>query len=201
MAVRYNVDRKTTSKVFILLLFFGWPGATGLSFLQHPEFYQDFSFDGKGHLTWFGSVISGAGVLILYLKLNETSIKKILNLLAPPVALAYGIGRIGCFSSQDGCFGIPCNPVNGNLLCYETAHGYYLNTPLLESSISFLILFVLCILPYKLRSAFFLMLHGSARLGIEFLRVNPVIYGNLSFAQIFSVMLVLTGLIMFIRRD
>ena len=201
MAVRYNVERKATSKVFIILLFFGWLGSTSLSFLQFPEFYQSFSFNGKGHLTWFGSVISGTVALIIYFQFSKTPMKEILNLLAPSVALAYGIGRIGCFSIQDGCFGVPCNPENGNVLCYETERGYYLNTPLLESSISFFIFIVLCLMPYKFRAALFLIAHGSARLGVEFIRVNPALYAGLSFAQIFSVILILAGLIMFFRRD
>ena len=201
MAVRYNVDRNTTSKVFIILLIFGWLGSTSLSFLQFPEFYQSLSLDGNDHLTWFGSVISGTVALIIYLKLSKTPMKKILNLLAPSVALAYGVGRIGCFSIQDGCFGLPCNPENGNVLCYETERGHYLNTPLLESSISFFIFIVLCIMPYKFRAALFLIAHGSARLGVEFIRINPIVYANLSFAQIFSVILILAGLIMFFRRD
>ena len=35
-----------------------------------------------------------------------------LDLCAPAAAIGYGIGRIGCFLSGDGCYGIPIQPVH-----------------------------------------------------------------------------------------
>jgi phosphatidylglycerol---prolipoprotein diacylglyceryl transferase len=195
------INRRTTSKVFLILLFFGWLGATRLSFLQFPTFYQNFSLDTRGHLTWFGAVLGGFLALFIYLKRIKKPIKKILDLTTPSVSLAYGIGRIGCFTSEDGCFGIPCNPELNIIFCYETSRGHYLNTPIIESSISIVTFLILCFTPFKLRASTFFILHGITRFIIEFYRVNPLVYLNLTFSQIFSVFLIFAGIILYFQKD
>ncbi len=64
---------------------------------------QIFSFSG---LSFFGGLIVGGGTLIYYA--NKHGIKPIhlLDTGAPAVALGYGLGRIGCQLSGDGCWGV-----------------------------------------------------------------------------------------------
>ena len=62
------------------------------------------SFSG---LSYFGGLVVGIFTVLWYA--NKNSIKPVymLDAAAPGLALAYGVGRIGCQVSGDGCWGIP----------------------------------------------------------------------------------------------
>jgi len=57
------------------------------------------NFDGG--LMFFGGLIGGITASWLYLKLNRLNFKEVADLAAPAIALAIGIGRIGCFLIND----------------------------------------------------------------------------------------------------
>lgn len=65
-----------------------------------------FSFSG---LTFLGGLIVGVATVIYYTSKNNIPAMYALDSAAPALALAYGVGRIGCQVSGDGCWGVP-NP-------------------------------------------------------------------------------------------
>jgi len=71
------------------------------TFLQHP--IQDLlSFSG---LTFYGGIISGFTAGVFYVKKHNINFLQSIDAFAPSAALAYGVGRIGCHVSGDGCWG------------------------------------------------------------------------------------------------
>lgn len=95
--------------ITIMAALFGLLGAKLFDNLEHPkEFMADplgslFSFSG---LTFYGSLIFGAGYVIWYCRKHKISIPVMADSIAPALILAYAIGRIGCQLSGDGDWGI-----------------------------------------------------------------------------------------------
>ena len=116
-----------------------------------------------------------------------------LDLAAPAAAIGYGIGRIGCFLSGDGCYGIPTKLPwgmsfpNGIEPTLVRVHP----TPLYELAAGLLIgrwLWWRGGKPYRTGAIVgeYLVLTGVARFLVEFVRRNPKILWGLSNAQLAS---------------
>ena len=58
---------------------------------------------------WYGGLILGISALVFQGWWARIGGLRTLDLAAPAAAIGYGIGRIGCFLSGDGCYGIPTN--------------------------------------------------------------------------------------------
>src|ERR1039457_6467799 len=61
---------------------------------------------------WFGGLVFGISALIFQGWWAKIGGLRTLDLAASAAAIGYGIGRIGCFLSGDGCYGIPIKPVH-----------------------------------------------------------------------------------------
>ncbi|MFN8254592.1 MAG: prolipoprotein diacylglyceryl transferase family protein [Bacteroidales bacterium] len=98
--------------ILIVAAIFGLLGAKIFHNLENfDEFIADplgslFSFSG---LTFLGGLIIGVGAVLFYASKNNIQSLFLLDAAAPALALAYGVGRLGCQISGDGCWGIP-NP-------------------------------------------------------------------------------------------
>ena len=54
---------------------------------------------------WFGGLLFGISALVFQGWWAKIGGLRTLDLAAPAAAIGYGIGRIGCFLSGDGCYG------------------------------------------------------------------------------------------------
>jgi phosphatidylglycerol---prolipoprotein diacylglyceryl transferase len=96
--------------LLVMAAIFGLLGAKLFHNLENiDELIQDpigalFSFSG---LTFLGGLIVGVGVVVWYARKNNIPTLPLLDGAAPGLALAYGVGRIGCQVSGDGCWGVP----------------------------------------------------------------------------------------------
>ncbi|MDR3237351.1 MAG: prolipoprotein diacylglyceryl transferase [Spirochaetia bacterium] len=170
------------------------------------DYFDDFLQDPWGMLisgsglTVYGGYIAAILASILVIKKNKQKILEILDMAAAPIALGYAIGRIGCHVAGDGCYGI----VSGSFLGVSYPNGLapttetVYPTPLFESLVSFIIFALLMRLRKKELahgSLFFLyiLLNGTARFCVEFIRVNPAAAFNLTQAQIIAVFFFITG--------
>lgn len=85
-------------------------GAKIFDLVEHlDDFFNDplgslFSFSG---LTYYGGLIVAAFAVGYYGQRNKIKWPVLADAVAPALMLAYGIGRIGCQLSGDGCWGIP----------------------------------------------------------------------------------------------
>ena len=126
-----------------------------------------------------------------------------LDLAAPAAAIGYGVGRIGCLLSGDGCYGIPTNLPWGmrfpNGLEPTTVRVH--PTPLYEFAAGLVIGWWLWVRGRKARPTGwilgeYLVLSGIARFMVEFIRLNPKVLWGLSNAQLASAGSVVAGILL-----
>jgi len=72
-------------------------------FFAHPwsELFSQFGF------AWFGGLLAGFGAFVWLARREGIPLLTMMDAGSPAAALGYGIGRIGCFLSGDGDYGIP----------------------------------------------------------------------------------------------
>jgi phosphatidylglycerol---prolipoprotein diacylglyceryl transferase len=131
---------------------------------------------------WFGGLTFGIAALVFQGWRARIGALRILDLASPSAAIGYGIGRIGCFLSGDGCYGIPTNLPWGmsfpNGLEPTLVHVH--PTPLYELAAGLLIGWWLwkrggTPKPAGRILGEYLVLTGIARFLVEFIRRNPKI--------------------------
>jgi phosphatidylglycerol:prolipoprotein diacylglycerol transferase len=76
---------------------------TPSEFFAHPasELFSQFGF------AWFGGLLAGFGAFVWMAHREKIPLLTMMDAGSPAAALGYGIGRIGCFLSGDGDYGIP----------------------------------------------------------------------------------------------
>ncbi len=165
-------------------------------FLRDPK---GMIFSGAG-LSVYGGFILAFILSMILIRKSKESILEIFDIVVPAMTLAYGVGRLGCHVSGDGCYGIATSTFLGtpypNGIVPVTAAVF--PTPLFESFVSFM-LFILFMklrkkeLPTGLIFFLYLVLNGTARFLVEFIRLNPKIALNLTQAQVVGILYVITG--------
>jgi phosphatidylglycerol---prolipoprotein diacylglyceryl transferase len=146
---------------------------------------------------WYGGLIFGIAALVFQGWWAKIGALRTLDLAAPAAAVGYGVGRIGCFLSGDGCYGLETTrpwPIGMSF-----PHGIdptppgvsVYPTPLLELAAGLLIgwwLWRRLGKPHATGAILgeYLLLTGIARFLVEFIRRNPKILWGLSNAQLAS---------------
>jgi len=155
----------------------------------------------RGGLTFHGGVILVLIGFAVYCYRSGLPLGKMLDLLAPPLALGYAIGRIGCFLNGC-CYGHPTELPWGVVFPAVDQVARH-PTQLYAFLFSLLVFFILLYLRrYSFSPGFvftwLLVLHSAYRFVVEIFRVSsPFIY-HLSLAQVFTVILVVMGLLFFL---
>ncbi len=152
---------------------------------------------------WFGGLVFGISALVIQGWRAKIGALRTLDLAAPAAAIGYGIGRIGCFLSGDGCYGIETNLPWGMSFpdgIEPTPLGVRVHpTPLYELIAGLVIGWFLWWRGGKQRGTGaivgeYLVLSGIARFLVEFIRRNPKILWDLSNAQLASLGSVVVGI-------
>ena len=155
-------------------------------------------FSGSG-LVWYGGVIGGAVGVLLWARWRGFLGLALLDLAAPALALGYAIGRIGCQLSGDGDYGKAWNGPwamsypDGTKPIDQTVHP----TPVYETLAMGLVALLLWRLRDRLTNgllfALYLLLAGTERLLVEFIRRNSHVALGLTWAQLLSVAMMIIG--------
>jgi len=165
-------------------------------FLRDPK---GMIFSGAG-LSVYGGFILAFILSMILIRKSKESILEIFDIVVPAMTLAYGVGRLGCHVSGDGCYGIATSTFLGtpypNGIVPVTAAVF--PTPLFESFVSFMLfIFFMKLRKKELPAGFifflYLVLNGTARFLVEFIRLNPKIALNLTQAQVVGILYVITG--------
>jgi len=164
----------------------------------------------EGGLVFYGGFLGAIAVIAAYVYLKKLDLWKLLDVIAPGVALGYAIGRIGCFLNGC-CYGIPTQlPWGitfppGSLANYEFG-ARPLHPTQLYASIAGLLIFAILMLirRYKKFDGFIallgIILYSSYRFAIEFIRINPTYFGHLTGAQIIAAGLFIIALLILLYR-
>ena len=102
---RFSVDKEKMIDLAILILITGISGARALYVLINIGYYIPRPFEifnlSKGGLVWYGGFLTALVFTVLYLRKNKLNFWNVTDLIAPYIALAQSLGRIGCF--LNGC--------------------------------------------------------------------------------------------------
>src|SRR5687767_5129713 len=185
-------------------------GLAGAKVIWAIEFRHDAPFLSlllsRGGLSWFGGFLGGVSAGLWALRRRRIPIVPALSAAAPALAIGHAIGRIGCFLVGDD-YGRPSDlpwavafpkglppttvPVHPTQL-YEAA-GLAVITWLVirwrRGGVADARVF-----------ARYLVLAGSLRFAIEFVRVNAPVAGPLTLAQLFSMAIIVAGLLINVRN-
>lgn len=104
------VDSQKIVDLTLWLVLFGIVGARLLYVLQNLAFYRvnplEIIMLQRGGLSYFGGFLSALLCAVLFLRKNGLPVWKVLDILAPFLALGQAVGRIGCLLNGC-CFGKP----------------------------------------------------------------------------------------------
>ncbi|HEX6586601.1 MAG TPA: prolipoprotein diacylglyceryl transferase, partial [Solirubrobacterales bacterium] len=155
-------------------------------------------FTGAG-LVWFGGLLGGAIAVCLWARYRHFLSLTLLDVAAPSLALGQAIGRIGCQLSGDGDYGQAWDGPwamaypDGTEPTDEPVHP----TPVYETLTLGLIAIVLWRLRFRLTNgllfALYLVLAGTGRFLVEFIRLNDEVALGLTQAQLISLGMILVG--------
>lgn len=229
---RKGLEANIASEVTLFAIIFGIAGSKLFHLFEN---WSDFLADpfgmifSAGGLTFYGGLILAIIAIMIFLKRKKIPFLYIADAASPSLALAYGIGRIGCHLAGDGDYGLPTSlpwGVNyengivkpslmfqGSEIAKNFPDGIVPNntllhpTPMYEFLVGVIIFFILWQLRKKdyhmgILFMIYLIFSGFARFFVEFIRLNPLLLFGLSEAQLISVALILIGIagIFFINK-
>ena len=206
-AARKKLDQKVVGNMFLAAMFGGIVGAKLLYVFENIPLSEILANPGasllsRGGLTFYGGFFGAIILTWIIAYRNKISMWTVGDLASPSLALAYAIGRVGCFLVGDD-YGVPADvpwamafpkglpptdiPVHPTQL-YEIG----------------LILIVFAII-WKLRTrvrpagwlfSIYLILAGLERFFVEFFRsTTPSPIPGLSLAQVMAVAIILIGIV------
>lgn len=158
----------------------------------------------------YGGIIGGILTAVIYCRIKKMELLRYLDIALPAVALAQGLGRIGCFLAGC-CYG--CE-TDGWLAVTFTNSDFAPNgvplvpTQLISAGLDFLLFAVLLVLLFKLKApgqvgGFYLVFYSIGRFILEFFRGDLIrgSVGTLSTSQFISIITVLAGIVLIFVAD
>jgi len=213
LAEKEGLNTKDVADTAFWTVIAGFIGARLFFFLYNPEYlnpwYRIFFF-WQGGLVWYGGVIFGVITAIYFVKKRKIDPWKLADIVSIALSVGLGFGRIGC-TMAGCCYGIECHAPFA-IVFHDPHSAAPLNVPLwptepMSSIANFSIAGILYLL-YKRRKAvgeifgFYLILYGTFRFLIEFVRATPKeIFGTFSNNQVISIIMVAVGIaIVYLKR-
>ena len=166
------------------------------------------SFSPTGGFAALGGFVLAIGFALLIIRVRKYDAGKVFNAVAPGLALAYGIARIGCQLAGDGDYGIPSSLPwamaypDGIVPTLTKVHP----TPVYETVASFISFAVLWrwrktkSRPFEL-FAWYLIFSGVSRFLVEFIRLNPKLALGLTTSQYIAFAGVIAAFVIFHRLN
>lgn len=157
----------------------------------------------QGGLVYYGAIIGGFIAGVWFVRKNRLSFWPLADLVAPPLALGYGIVRIGCFLNGC-CYGKPTNSFLGVVFPHLDDWARH-PTQIYSSLLGFTLFIVL--LTFQRKKSFdgqvfllFLILYGIGRTAIESLRENLTVFGPVTVSQLISILIIIIAGVFYRRR-
>jgi len=158
---------------------------------------------------FYGGFIGGFLAVVFYLRKNSLPFFKMADIVAPALAIGYGVGRIGCQLSGDGDYGKVTDlpwAMSYSLGAVPTAPGVLVHpAPVYESLAAFFICWLLLnrseAFSWKPGSLFglYLILMSIERFLVEIIRIEPLVGAGLTQAQWIAIFISLFGLLLIFR--
>ncbi len=174
-----QLDVRLAIDVAMVIMISGFLGARIFHVLfEDLAYYQQNPIDvlkfWNGGFVFYGGAFAAFFASLVFLKVHKEPVGDWLNLYAPIAALGYALGRIACFVTGC-CFGGVCDLIPD----FSFRHPTQLYAVLIEFLSLFILLKIEKSPPPRLRRVpgylfcIWLLLHGTARIFMELLRVDP----------------------------
>lgn len=209
---RKEMDPELANSISVAAIIGGFLGARlyyiiehWQDFLQHPA---DYIFSGAG-LVWYGGFFGGLLAVMWFVLHYKIPFWKTADVVGPQLLLGQAFGRMGCLLAADGDYGPPSDLPwamafpKGVVPVEVTVHP----TPLYE--MVFLLTFYAILWNWRHRSypagtffGLYFICVGIGRFSTEFWRTTPkLLFGWMSLAQMISIAMIITGLIIITSRQ
>ena len=213
---RKNINISIISNLCFYLVLFSIIGARIYYCLFNMDYYSKNIFDilkiWEGGLAIHGGIIGGLLCLVYFTKKYKLNLLDLLDAFCIPLALGQAIGRWGNFFNKEAYgsvvslytlkkYHIPTFIIKGMYIDYDYHHPTFF-----YESIACFILFILLFIIYRVCKTkkgqifgIYCVIYGIVRYFIESLRTDSLMLFNLKAAQIVSVIMIITGLILIIK--
>jgi len=181
-------------------VFGGLLGAKLLWVAEHlgEEPFRDLLFS-RGGMSWFGGLAGGVGTALVVMWRQRVPIIPTLAAATPALAIGHAIGRIGCFLVGDD-YGRPSDVPwavafpQGLPPTDMRVHPTQLYEAIALAAVAWLLIrWRRRNVPDAVVLGRYLVLAGSIRFAIEFIRVNVLVVGPLTLAHLVSLALMIIG--------
>lgn len=179
----------------------GFAGAKVYYLLEVGKSLTLHDLGGTG-FTWYGGLIGGAAAVLAIARRRKLALWELAGMSAVPLAVGYGIGRLGCLLAGDGTYGTPSDLPwamsfpEGTVPISDEVHP----APLYEAMLAFMTAALLWRLRDRLtaRGLFgvFALTMGLSRVLVETIRLNDPVLGPLTMPQLFSILLGGLGIVL-----
>ena len=214
-AKKYNISTNFITDLMFWCICFGILGARIYYVLFNLDYYSNAPIEvikiWNGGLAIHGGIIAGLITLIIYCKKENVSILRITDIVTPGLIVAQAAGRWGNFFNAEAHGGIvtrafleklhiPEFIING----MKIGGTYYHPTFLYESLLCLLGFLVIILIRRYVRvkkgniTSIYFIWYGIIRYFIESLRTDSLMLGNVKMAQVISIVMVLSGIIMLV---
>lgn len=164
----------------------------------------------NGGMVYYGALVGGFITGTWYVLKKKLPFWKLADVVAPSLALGYGIVRIGCFFNGC-CYGKPTNSFLGVVFPYIEGSPSIggiprLPTQLFSSLFGFLLFGLLMYLWKRKRFdgqvfLVFLIVYSVGRSIIESFRENLLVFGPVTVSQLVSVLIIIPAVVFYRRRS
>lgn len=214
-AKKYNIPTSFITNLVFWCVVFGLLGARIYYVLFNLDYYASSPIEiikiWNGGLAIHGGIIAGLITLVVYCKKYQVNILKMLDIAAPALLLAQGIGRWGNFFNGEAHGGIVTRSFLEGLhlpeFIIDGMHigGHYYHPTFLYGSVFCIIGFFVLFGFRSLKkaklgntTALYLIWYGVLRFFVESLRTDSLMLGSLKMAQVISIIMIVVGIVMFI---
>jgi phosphatidylglycerol:prolipoprotein diacylglycerol transferase len=209
---RIKIDPDFASTIAVAAIIGGFVGARLYYIIEHWQgFLRDpwsMIFSGAG-LVWYGGLFGGVAATAWTITHYKMPFWKVADIVSTLLLLGQAFGRMGCLLAADGDYGPPTDVPwamsfpNGVVPTIERVHP----TPIYDIAILLTFFGILWSLrkrdfvPGTMFGMYFIAV-GIGRFITEFWRTTPkILFGWMTMAQIISVVLITTGLVIIYLRQ
>jgi len=198
-----NITKQQIYDYFIYLIPSSIIGARLLAVILNFHLYQDnllkILYIWQGGMAFHGGLIGAAIGTYFFCKKHKVHFYDIADIISIPLALGLSLGRLGNFINQE-FYGRLTNLPWG--IHYDVVEGKRHASQIYESIKNFII-FIFLLNFYKLKKLkrgvifwLFIFLYSLFRFFVEFYKDQPLIYLNLTYGQLISILLFILSTIM-----
>lgn len=214
-AKKFNIGKDFIINLVFWMILMGIVGARLFFVLFNWDYYSSNAGEiykiWNGGLAIYGGIIFGIGTIIVFALKYKVNLLRLLDIIAPWALFSQALGRWGNFFNAEAygkattlehlqSLPIPDFVVNGMQI-----NGIYYTPTFFYESMWCLLGFIIIMVIKNLKhirigmiTSIYLMWYAIGRFLIESSRLDSLMLGNIKVAQIVSVIMFLTGLVVFI---